>query len=338
MTPKTREEFYLAAAGGQDVNIPAPITRKEVYLAKIAGLNVNTPDPITREEMFLARLAGQSVSVPAPKTRYEMFLASKAGTGVEMPQPITRYEMFLAGIKTETEHEEEVQGAEINITNAVGGKPIALSIEIPVQMLGSGTPSPENIREIVTGNRLVLTVNGAASTITLQSSGDTVAGGMLDLQTGGLTVTHLAHTFTGNDTLQLVGSGSYAYVRLDIGEINYAKSSTPTKDGWCSHLKTDDISGSVGGDGYRVLNSPSAGRCYLALRNTTLTNTVAAYNTWLAAQYDADTPVRGAYTLMSAVSATLTIPTITLESGANTIKATIDGHDAGTITMKYMAR
>ena len=36
LTPKTRKEVFLAAAGGQDVTTPTPITREEVFLDEIA--------------------------------------------------------------------------------------------------------------------------------------------------------------------------------------------------------------------------------------------------------------------------------------------------------------
>lgn len=36
LTPKTRKEVFLAAAGGQDVTTPTPITREEVFLDAIA--------------------------------------------------------------------------------------------------------------------------------------------------------------------------------------------------------------------------------------------------------------------------------------------------------------
>lgn len=36
LTPKTRKEIFLAAAGGQDVTTPTPITREEVFLDAIA--------------------------------------------------------------------------------------------------------------------------------------------------------------------------------------------------------------------------------------------------------------------------------------------------------------
>ena len=51
--PITRNEKYLAAAGGQEVTVPTPITRSEIYLAAMSDENITPPTAITREEQFL---------------------------------------------------------------------------------------------------------------------------------------------------------------------------------------------------------------------------------------------------------------------------------------------
>lgn len=51
--PITRNEKYLAAAGGQEVTVPTPITRSEIYLAALSDENIIPPTAITREEQFL---------------------------------------------------------------------------------------------------------------------------------------------------------------------------------------------------------------------------------------------------------------------------------------------
>lgn len=55
LTPITREETLLAAAAGEDVNMPNPITREELFLAKLAGMEVETPRPVSRKELFLQK-------------------------------------------------------------------------------------------------------------------------------------------------------------------------------------------------------------------------------------------------------------------------------------------
>lgn len=98
LTPITRQEMYLAAAGGQDVSVPEPITRLEMYLAKLAGSDVEIPDPITRVEMFLAAACGADIETPDPVTRLEMFLEDMSG-GENDLEPITRLEQFLSEVQ-----------------------------------------------------------------------------------------------------------------------------------------------------------------------------------------------------------------------------------------------
>lgn len=58
MEPITRRELFMAAAGGQQVELPPPITRQEMFLAKAAGVDIETPEPVTREEIFLDAISG----------------------------------------------------------------------------------------------------------------------------------------------------------------------------------------------------------------------------------------------------------------------------------------
>ena len=68
----TREEAYLAAMAGDDVDITGmkPLTREEAYLAAAAGaeVDVSALEPLTRKEAFLARIAeggGGGSTLPA---------------------------------------------------------------------------------------------------------------------------------------------------------------------------------------------------------------------------------------------------------------------------------
>ena len=98
LEPITRQEMYLAAAGGQDVSVPEPVTRLEMYLGKLAGLDVTVPTPVTRVEMFLAAACGEDVETPDPVTRLEMFLEDMSG-GENDLEPITRLEEFLSEVQ-----------------------------------------------------------------------------------------------------------------------------------------------------------------------------------------------------------------------------------------------
>ena len=45
--PITRREFFLAAAGGQEVTVPTPITRSEIYLAALSDENIAPPTAVS---------------------------------------------------------------------------------------------------------------------------------------------------------------------------------------------------------------------------------------------------------------------------------------------------
>ena len=58
MNPVTRNEIFLAAAGGGDVPQLTPVTREEMFLAKAAGFDVRELEPKTQKEIFLSKLSG----------------------------------------------------------------------------------------------------------------------------------------------------------------------------------------------------------------------------------------------------------------------------------------
>lgn len=89
MDPITREEMYLAAAAGYNVEPPEPITRKEVFLAKLAGMDVETPAPFTRRERFIEEAAmaeNNAVIEPLQVTENGTYTAP---TGVDGYNPVT---------------------------------------------------------------------------------------------------------------------------------------------------------------------------------------------------------------------------------------------------------
>lgn len=51
--PITRQELYLAKAGGQDVTVPEPITREEYFLADLIETIEDIGEP-TQEEISIA--------------------------------------------------------------------------------------------------------------------------------------------------------------------------------------------------------------------------------------------------------------------------------------------
>lgn len=53
LEPMTREEHFLAKAGGQDVEIPTPMTREEIFLNGIIEHIEELPTP-TQEQVSIA--------------------------------------------------------------------------------------------------------------------------------------------------------------------------------------------------------------------------------------------------------------------------------------------
>jgi hypothetical protein len=101
ITPITREEFYLAKAGGQDVPVPSAVTREEYYLEKLTNDSVAVPTPVTRREKFLYFASGGEIDLPSEEkmTRLERLIAKAGGMDVSTPTAVTRLEKFWANVE-----------------------------------------------------------------------------------------------------------------------------------------------------------------------------------------------------------------------------------------------
>ena len=81
-----------------------------------------------------------------------------------------------------------VTGAEIMITDAANMPAVGLTVQmLPIQS-GSGTPSPDNVRQISGHTRTLLTVNAVTQTIRYLPDSTPAYGGTLDVINGRLTV------------------------------------------------------------------------------------------------------------------------------------------------------
>ena len=78
----------------------------------------------------------------------------------------------------------------ITVSDAKAGEVIDLQSMITAVQEGSGDPSPQNIRPITGFTGLTLHVNSSEIPVTWQTEAGTVYGGVVDLTTGTLTVTH----------------------------------------------------------------------------------------------------------------------------------------------------
>lgn len=151
LTPKTRIEYYLAKANGQDVPVPQAATRLEMYLRKIAGEEQDVPTPVTRLEMFLAKIAGEDVTTPTPVTRLEMFLDKAAGGSYDDLVAITRLEMWIDGIQSgETGEQKTATGTAPLSFTALAHALISLTQYGKVTQ--ASTPTPSSPKDIVCNN------------------------------------------------------------------------------------------------------------------------------------------------------------------------------------------
>lgn len=153
LTPITREEYYLAKLGGQDVATPEPVTRIETYLDIICGNSGEILTPITRVEFYLARIAGADVLIPTPILRSEYYLAAIAGEEIDVPEPITRLEHFM--------YEWLNSGSSGTLVTVTGVSPLALvnALAKPIKSLTqfgkcvqNGTPTPDSPVDILCNN------------------------------------------------------------------------------------------------------------------------------------------------------------------------------------------
>lgn len=80
-----------------------------------------------------------------------------------------------------------VTGSPITINNQFGDRLVDLKALVTAMQSGSGDPSPSNVRPISGWNSVDLSVNGIVTTISLDN---TYYGGVLDVTTGVLNVTH----------------------------------------------------------------------------------------------------------------------------------------------------
>lgn len=179
ITPVTREEFYLAKAGGQDVPVPSAVTREEHYLEKLSNDNVVVPSPVTRREKFLYFACGGDVTLPSEDkmTRLERLIAKAGGMDVITPTAITRLEKFWAN----------VEGG-WRIAELTGTLPITFRSNgtALINYRIFGTADGAGVQTEQHGYKIPLTVSGTETKTTDVYIGDTklMAGDYIDYKTG----------------------------------------------------------------------------------------------------------------------------------------------------------
>ena len=187
LTPVFRLEYFItAAANGTPCDLE-PIFNEEKYLHAIAGASVDLPMPVGRTQEYLAKLAGMDVEIPdKPIYRTEYYLAHMIDSTVECPAPIFREEMFY--YEWASNEYVTISGNPVSFT-ALRSAPLkSLKVALSPIQVGSGDPSPDNIRPI-SGHDVVDVWVADDYDTTLDptisiSLPNTVYGGELDVVTG----------------------------------------------------------------------------------------------------------------------------------------------------------
>lgn len=196
---------------------------------------------------------------------------------------------------------------------------------------GSGDPTPENIRAFDTlRSGAELTRNGETFTLDF---GQTVAVGEVEWTTGKLTITKKVFQLDGvTNRAILSGTGSYGNIfRVDIPGIQHAASTSTVGDVACSHYVAttgnkiysgvQGIAVSIADDVVQIFDTERIGM------------TADEYNSYLAAQYAAGTPVQILYALAEPEEVQLgTLDIRPISGEVNTLSVT-----DGDLTVNYTA-
>lgn len=173
---------------------------------------------------------------------------------------------------------------------------------------------------------------GTSYPITFPTEAGTVYGGSLDVTTGVLTVTGKYLAFDGTEDWHINQAVSdHKYYYLTLSESDGIKT---YDDAICSHfIDNPAISSSNDNVGFRAYTSSSLGNRILIRPGVSEVTNTSTMKAWLAAQYEANTPVQVLYELASPAATYQLTPTeVTTLLGWNTLYA-----DTGNLSAVYRA-
>ena len=215
----------------------------------------------------------------------------------------------------------EVSGNQVRVSDASGAPVLGLSVDVAAVQSGSGDASPSNIRPISGWAGTDLTVNGASVPVSFPSSAGTVYGGMLNVKSGILTVTH---------------------VGVDLGSLDWIYDSPYTR--FSSLLPVESKDRTIRRVWYRC-------SCYKVISNGTSLANVPNFSTYIGfgmnelriyvhdSRYSTVEEFQPAvlgqmivYEIASPVTYQLTPVEVNLLLGQNTVSA-----DCGPVTLRYCA-
>lgn len=148
--------------------------------------------------------------------------------------------------------------------------------------------------------------------------GELVYGGLLDWNSGVLTINQRTKTFDGTENWELIGNtdNNYFNYRFHYGQSGLGAASYLTRVE-CSHYPYNSSVYGDSSDGIGVI--VTGDNIYIRLGSASTITTVDAFKAFLAEQYAAGTPVQVCYQLATPITVQLTPTEILALSGQNTL-------------------
>lgn len=209
----------------------------------------------------------------------------------------------------------------ITISDAKAGPVIDLQSKIVAVQSGSGDPAPDNIRPITGHTGLTLTVNGSTIHVSWNTEAGTVYGGVLNVTTGTLTVTHEGVVLDGSENWNDISGSRGYYLAGD----------------WSAYVRTSDILCTcLVGSGASSSSSMAINSIMLNSNKTNLlcrldtTNDFPTVDDWK--YFLSQNNMVVLFPLVTPLTYTITPEEVTLLAGSNTLSS-----NTGDIKLTYKA-
>lgn len=314
-------EPYTVALTENRCTIPAEVLQTEGFF--YFGV-FGTKDDATRTSEVVkykvvkgALTEGKEPADPAPDI-YAQFL-TRAG---EMEAQYQEVKEDLNSLAAFEQQPFSATGDSVQVT-AFEDAPLECTTTIVLNQLGSGDPSPTNIRPIKAYTSAQLTCSGANDDkVRTVDFGAPVFAGVLNWGAGILERNRLSLTFDGSEDWRQVSSGDTVYYYLVLGGLGYLTGANSTK--YCSHLTPADVRSSTTDIGFNSGDSTSASESRVSLRpGVSGVTDVASWKAYLAAQAAAGTPVQVSVLLAKPETMQLKPQPVHAHRGVNTVTADV---------------
>lgn len=237
-------------------------------------------------------------------------------------------------------------GNPVILTNAIDGNFSDLAVTITTTQLGSGDPSPSNIRPVSGISSVTVTrtgengANPASVTVSLVDSNSnpmTVYGGTLNVTTGELIVDRKVVTLTGHEGFFAIGYASDKSdrtARISVQSANVAADADYSREILCTHATRRNYNvfgpwGVYSWDSWLQINDNTYFLMDYNLNASIIDNFIA----YLAEQATAGTPWQFVYYLSSPITYTLTAAQLAALAGYNSVST-----NAENVNITYASR